>query len=119
MKPFFAVLCLLLASTTAALAQQAPEQAQKDLWCGLAFTIVAADAPSDATDDQKALIKQFSDGGVSLIDRARAAHLQNGYTEETFAAYVETLRADVTIQVNAIDKSTPYSFEECSALLGL
>ena len=118
MKPLLAALCLLLASTAAALAQQVPDAAQKDLWCGLAFGIVAAEAPSDATDEQKAIIKQFADGGEMLVDRAKGGHLQNGYTEETFAAYVETLRADVTIQVNATE-STPYSFEECSALIGL
>lgn len=118
MKRLFAAAALLLAAGPA-LAQDAPDAAQKDLWCGLAFGIVAAEAPSDATEEQKAIVKQFADGGQMLVDRAKAAHLQNGYTEETFAAYVEALKADVTIQVNATDKSTPYSFEECSALIGL
>lgn len=118
MKPLLLAILVLVAAGSA-LAQDVPQEAQKDLWCGLAFTIVAADAPSDATEDQKVLIQQFADGGVSLIGKAKAAHLENGYTDETFAAYVETLKADVTSQVNAADKSTPYSFEECSALLGL
>ena len=110
---------LLLASTTAAFAQQVPEPAHKDLWCGLAFGIVAAEAPLDATEDQKVLIQQFADGGERLVTRAKGAHLENGYTEETYGVYVESLTADVTIQVNATDKASPYSFEECAALLGL
>lgn len=118
MKPLFLALPVLFAAGSV-FAQDVPQEAQKDLWCGLAFGIVAADAPSDATEDQKVLIKQFADGGQSLVDKARAAHLENGYTEETFAVYVETLKADVTAQVTATDKPTPFSFEECSALLGL
>jgi hypothetical protein len=117
-KPVFAA-AFLIAATGPALAQQVPEEARKDLWCGLAFTIVAADAPWDATEDQKVLIQQFADGGDRLVERARQVHLAHGYTEETFRVYVETLTADVTIQVNATDKSAPFSFEACSALLGL
>jgi hypothetical protein len=114
-----ATLLVLAAGSTAALAQPVPEESQKDLWCGLAFTIVAEGAPTDVTEDQRLIIQQFAEGGDMLVGRAKASHLENGYSEETFAPYLETLKADVEVQVNATDKATPYSFEECSALLGL
>ncbi|HHY51070.1 MAG TPA: hypothetical protein GYA10_15160 [Alphaproteobacteria bacterium] len=118
MKTLLVLVPALLLST-AALAQQVPEASAKDLWCGVAFGIVSADAPADVTPEQQAIIQQFADGGRALVDKAKAVHLESGYTEESFATYMVTLTEDVTRQVNATDNSAKYSFEECSALLGL
>ena len=118
MKPLFAAIPALLLATVVA-AQEAPENAQKDLWCGLAFTIVVADVPSDATEEQKVVIRQYADGAVMLIDRATAAYLEAGFTDESFAAHRAALEPEVTKQVSATDNSAQYSFEECSGLLGL
>lgn len=118
MKTLLVLVPALLLST-AVLAQQVPEDSARDLWCGVAFGIVSADAPTDITVEQQAIIQQFADGGKALVEKARAVHLENGYTEESFATYMTTLTEDVTRQVNASDNSARYSFEECSALLGL
>lgn len=104
---------------TGAMAQQVPDDAVRDLWCGIAFGIVSGSAPTDVNEDQKAIIQAYADGGLLLIDRSKAVHLQNGYTEDSFAARLDSLAADVTTQVNATDNSAQYSFEECSALLSL
>jgi hypothetical protein len=108
---------LLLAS--AASAQEVAEESSKDLWCGIAFGIITAEAPADATAEQQALIQQFTDGGLMLVDRAKTVHLDSGFTEETFASHLETLTAEVNTQVHAAGNTATYSFEECSALLGL
>lgn len=108
---------LLFAS--AALGQQVAEESAKDLWCSIAFGIVTADVPADVSDEQRAMVDQFANGGIMLFDRAHAVYLEAGYTEESFAAHVETLTAEVDTQVRAADNSATYSFEECSALLGL
>lgn len=105
--------------SAAAFAQEVPEAAKMDLWCGTAFNIVAADIPSDATDEQKAVVQQFTEGAVMLIDRATAAHMEAGYDEAGFAAHKAEREAYVTAQVNTTGDQADYSFEECSALLGL
>lgn len=109
----------VLAFATAAMAQTVPDASKKDLWCGIAFGIVSADVPPDLPDDQKAVVQQFHDGGIKLVEQAKAAHLANGYTEETFGPYYEQLTADVTTQVSSSEDTAEYTFEECSALLGL
>ena len=108
---------LLLA--TAVSAQEVAEESTKDLWCGVAFGIITAEAPADATAEQQTLIKQYTDGGLMLVDRAKTAHLSSGFTEESFATHLETLTADVNTQVHAPGNTAKYSFEECSALIGL
>ena len=113
-----AALPALLLATMAG-AQEVPEQATMDLWCGIAFGIVSAGAPGDATEDQKAIIKEYADGGARLVEQAKAAHLENGYTETSFAAHLDTVTAEVNTQVNATDDSAAYSFEDCSALIGM
>jgi hypothetical protein len=107
----------LLLLSTAAFAQEVPEATKMDLWCGLAFSIVSEDAPGDATADQKAIIERFAEGGRQLTDRAKAIYLESGFTEENLNAHVDTLRAEVTSQVDSTEIPAPYSFEECSALL--
>lgn len=103
----------------AAHAQDVPEEVAMDLWCGIAFGIVSSDAPVDVTAEQQGIIDAYREGGVHLVDKARAAHLERGYTEESFAKRLESLTIDVTAQVNATDNSAPYTFEACSALIGL
>ena len=112
-----AVLPLLFVLSTAAFAQEVPEAAEMDLWCGLAFTIVSEDAPGDVTPDQQAIIDRFAAGGRQLTDRAKAVYLESGYTEQSLNAHLDTLRAEVTTQVDSTEVPAPYSFEECSALL--
>ncbi|MDP1731926.1 MAG: hypothetical protein Q8L54_12285 [Devosia sp.] len=104
---------------TAAFAQEAPEAAKMDLWCGIAFNIVASDIPSDATEEQKAVVKQYTDGAAMLIERATAAHMGAGYDAAGFATHKAGREAYVTAQVNMTGDQADYSFEECSALLGL
>jgi hypothetical protein len=119
MKLTLAAVPALLLLTAAAIGQEVPEESARDLWCGIAFGVIVSNVPADLNEQQQANVKQFADGGVMLVDRAKAAHLENGFTEETFAAHLETLTPDVTAQVTATDSSVQaaYSFEECSALL--
>lgn len=118
MKRLMALLPAVLLSA-AAFAQEAPEAAKMDLWCGIAFNIVASDIPSDATEEQKTVVKQYTDGAQMLIGRATAAHMEAGYDEAGFAAHKAEREARVTAQVNVTGDQADYSFEECSALLGL
>jgi hypothetical protein len=115
---FLAAMPLLLL-TTAALAQDVPEQTSMDLWCGIAFGIVSADAPTDVNAEQQAVIDQFRQGGVDLLAKAKAVHLESGFTEESFATQLASVTTDVNTQVNASDNSARYTFEACSALIGL
>jgi len=114
-----AALVLLLLVAGPAFAQQVPEQSKMALWCGLAFGIVATDAPVDVSDGQETIIRQLAEGGERLLAEAQAAYLENGHSEASFAAERETMSAEVAHQLNAMDNSVAYSFEECSALLGL
>jgi|JI10StandDraft_1071094.scaffolds.fasta_scaffold2590259_1 hypothetical protein len=115
---YLAVLPLLLLAGAAS-AQDVPEQTAMDLWCGIAFGIVSSDAPVDVTAEQQGIIDQYRQGGEQLVAKAKTAHLESGFTEESFASRLETLKADVVVQVNATDNSAPYTFEACSALIGL
>ena len=58
-------LAAVLLANAPALAQDVPEAVRKDLWCGIAFTIIAREAPGDASAEQKALATRFEDGGVA------------------------------------------------------
>jgi hypothetical protein len=120
MKRLLSLLPALLLVTTAS-AQEVAAESVKDLWCGIAFGIVADTLAADAGDQQKALAQQYADGSTMLVDRAKLVHLAGGYTEETFAAHVETLTTDVgaQIQSQAPGATATYSFEECSALIQL
>jgi hypothetical protein len=115
----FALAVPFVLFASAALAQDVPEATAKDLWCGIAFGIISSDAPVDVTEEQKGIIEAYRLGGDELVSRAKTAHLERGFTEETFAGRVESLKIDVTAQVNATDNSAPYTFEACSALIGL
>jgi hypothetical protein len=119
MKPILAAVPALLLFTASAFAQEVPEASTKDLWCGIAFGVIVSNVPADLNEQQQANVKRFADGGVMLVDRAKAAHLENGFTEETFATHLTTLTPEVTAQVTTTDSTVQaaYSFEECQALL--
>jgi hypothetical protein len=117
-KIIFAAIPALLLST-GVFAQDVPEASKKDLWCGLAFGLVSADVPADVTPEQQAVIDQYKTGGDGLVSKAKAVHLESGYTEETYTTYEATLKEDIRAQVSSTENTATYSFEECSALLGL
>lgn len=112
MRRLAALAALLL--PTSALAQQIPEAAQMDLWCGLAFTVLAEDAPDEAPAE---LVARFAEAGKALTDRASAAYLENGFSEQALVARRETILAEARSQLDSAELADTYSFEECSALL--
>lgn len=105
--------------TTAALAQEAPEAAKKDLWCGIAFGILSADVPADAAEETKALAQQFADGSVMLIERATAAHMEAGYDAAGFAAHKAEREAHVAANMAGPEPDYDYKYEDCTLLIGL
>ena len=116
MKALLAALAALLLTAPAA-AQEAPAQAAMDLWCGLAFVSIAADLPGDARPEHLDIARAYGEGGAALVAAAKAPHLASGFTEQSFAAHVEALRGAVRIAVNDPAAVSPFSFEECRALL--
>lgn len=114
--PALAALAALLPATLAH-AQSLPSETDRDLWCGLAFTVMAEEAPADASPDQKALAETFAAGGTMLTDRASAILLENGYSDERLAAHLARVRAQVEREVNTTAATPAYSYEECRALL--
>jgi hypothetical protein len=119
-----------------ALAQTAPDDAYRDLWCGLAFAaasqtlpftdeeLAAAQAAGDkATDEQKTileqqnLVEQFVSGGQTLVERAEAAYKAAGFTDESFNQTKSDLEPKVTAQISGTGEQAEFTFEECSALL--
>jgi hypothetical protein len=129
-----AILAALSASPL--LAQDAPAEGYKDLWCGLAFNammagvtldeaaITAARAAGDAaTDEQKQLIEQgnlrdvFTTGAGALVERASAAYKTAGFTDEAIAAAKAELEPKVAEQINAPgENAAEFAFEECTAI---
>lgn len=129
---------LLIAATTSAMAQEAPEGAYRDLWCGLAFGTAATEAPNSppeelaaaraagdaATEEQKGMIaqddmiQQFVTGGQSLVDRANTAYTGAGFSAEQFGTVRTDLEPQVLAQVRGdAGAEAEFSFEECSGLL--
>jgi hypothetical protein len=92
-------------------------ETSRNLWCGLAFRIVTEEAPSENQD--KAVVRQYAEGGRTLLAAAEDAYRAGGYSAEAFAAHLELRAAEIAAEVNAADKPTEFSFEECSALIGL
>jgi hypothetical protein len=107
----------LLATVT--FAQEAPEPAKKDLWCGIAFGIVASGIPADAPEEAQAEAKKMADDSALLIDRATLAHMEAGYDEAGFAAHKTEREAHVAANMVGPETEYDYKYEECSALLGL
>jgi hypothetical protein len=112
---------LLMLAPAAALAQEVPAEAQMDLWCGTAFTLMTRDAPADATAEKLAAAKVYADGGAFLVSRALPIYLESGYSD----AALESLRADLEAAVGRVVNGTvrageelAYSFQDCSALIG-
>ena len=114
--PALAALATLLTATLAH-AQTVPGDTGRDLWCGLAFTIMAEEAPADASPDQKALAESFAAGGAMLTDRAAAILLESGYSDERLAAHMARVRGQVEREVNTTAATPAHSYEECRALL--
>lgn len=119
-RPLRLILPILLAAAGPALAQEVPVAAQKDLWCGTAFELMTRDV---ATKDGKApaAAAPFIEGSQMLIKRALPIYLESGYSDTALANLRARLEADVA---RAIDgkgngESAPYSFQDCSALIGL
>jgi hypothetical protein len=118
-----------------ALAQEAPEGAYRDLWCGIAFGTATEQAPN-ATPEQLAearaateptqeqidmiaqddMIQHLTVGGQGLIDSAKAAYIEATFTEEQFATVQTELSPKVVEQVTGTGEAE-FAFEDCFALL--
>lgn len=105
--------------TTSVFAQEAPEEAKKDLWCGIAFGIISADVPADAPEETKALAQQFANGSVMLIERATVAHMDAGYDAAGFAAHKAEREAHVAANMAGPEPDYDYKYEDCTVLIGL
>lgn len=116
--PSFAVLALL---PFAALAQDVPEEAQMDMWCGTAFELMTRDAPADATPEKLAAAKVYADGGALLLQRALPIYLEAGYSDDALAEYRQDLEDSIGRVVNGSGRASDdaaFSFQDCSALIG-
>ena len=107
----------LLLLAAGAPAQEASPQARMDLWCGIAFRIITADAPTDTAPEQDALIRRHAEGGERLVEAAKLAYLEQGTSEAAFEALVATTTVTVMRELNGVDPSQEFSFEDCAALL--
>ena len=101
--------------------QEIPEASRKDFWCGLAFSMAARDVPADAAPEILAVTDPYKKGAELLVGRAKAVHLESGYTEEAFDALVTQTEADIAAELSSTDPAIapPDSFEDCAALIGL
>ena len=77
--------------------------------------------PADAAPEILAVTDPYKKGAELLVGRAKAVHLESGYTEEAFDALVTQTEADIAAELSSTDPATapPYSFEDCAALIGL
>lgn len=117
-------LAIILAAVSLAgpgFGQEVPEASRKDLWCGLAFTMAARDVPADAAPEILAVTDPYKKGAEVLVGRAKAVHLESGYSEEAFDALATKTEADIAAQLSSTDPAIAplYSFEDCAALIGL
>lgn len=124
MQRFLVIATSFLALTlapTASLAQDVPEQARMDIWCGTAFELMTRDAPADATPEKLASAKVYADGGQLLIQRAIPIYLESGYSDAALADYRADLDDSIGRIVNGSARASDdraYSFQDCSALIG-
>lgn len=117
-----AALALSLVSATASMAQEVPQQAQMDMWCGTALVLMAGEAPADAGPENLAEAGSYAEGGQRLIDRAIPIFLESGYTDAALTSLRARLEADVDRAINGTGNAmedADYSFQDCSALIGL
>lgn len=120
MRALVLVTALAFAATPA-LAQEVPPEAAMDLWCGTAFMLLAADTPDDAGADKKALAKAYAEGGDRLVQRALPIYLESGFTDRALASVRADLEKDVARVIHGPARqgeSPPYSFEDCTVLIG-
>ena len=103
--------------TTAALAQTAPEDAAKLLWCGSAFVAAFSSPPPGVPSEQLALAQQYIDQGNGMIDSAGQKYLNAGFTEEQLTKVKADLVTEVTAAVSGQGGAAKYTFEECKALM--
>jgi hypothetical protein len=106
---------------TACLAQEVTSDTATDLWCGIALTLATRDVPADAAPEVLKEVGPYKTGAELLMGRAKSAHLEAGYTEEAFVAYLATQEAEVIKELASTDPAIapPHSFEDCAALIGL
>jgi hypothetical protein len=118
LRLFLALSLLLIPTLT--FAQEVPEDAQMDLWCGTAFKLLTLDSPADATEEQVNAAKVFSDAGDTLIKRALPIYLEQGYSDEALAALRTGLEAEIKpIVTGGPGAGKPrYSFEDCQGRIG-
>jgi hypothetical protein len=109
------VLLAALLLATGAAAQEPQAAAHRDLWCGLAFQYAAGEIPADATPRQQQVIPRYAAGAEMLLERAEQGYLQAGYSAARLAALREALRAEIAAGLGT--SGTPYSFQDCEALL--
>jgi hypothetical protein len=112
---------LLVFAPVAALAQEVPPDAERDLWCGTAFELMVADEPADASPEKLAMAQPFVEGAHRLIQRALPIYLESGYSDPALLAYRQKLEASVSRVINGgswNDSDQSPSFEDCKALLG-
>jgi hypothetical protein len=118
--PRFLVFTLVLLPAVA-LAQEVPEEARMDLWCGTAFQLMTRDTPADATPQKLAVTAAFAEGAKRLIDRALPIYLERGYSDRALAELRSKLEDSVGRIVNGSTRAgeeAAYSFQDCSALIG-
>lgn len=114
------ILALALAPallTTAAFAQTAPADAEKQLWCGSAFVAAFSSPPPGVPSDQLALAQQYIDQGNGMIDDAGQKYLNAGFTEEQLTKVKADLKDEVTKVVTGDGAGAKYTFEDCQALM--
>ena len=112
---------LLVLAPVAALAQEVPPEAERDLWCGTAFELLVADEPADASAEKRAAAKPYQDGAKLLIQRALPIYLEAGFSDAALLTYRQKLEASVSRVINGgswNDSEQSPSFEDCKALLG-
>ena len=110
-----AVLPALLA--TGAFAQTVTDEVTMQLWCGTAMVVAFSNPPPGITDEQLAEAQTYVDAGTELIEIARQAHVDAGFTQEA----ADKIKADivpvVTEQVMGSGENAQFTFEECLAIL--
>jgi hypothetical protein len=101
-----AVLLAALALAGPSFGQEISAETRKDLWCGIAFDLAARDVPADAAPEVLSVTTPYKEGAVTLIGRARAIHLESGYTEEAFEALRLETEAEIAAELAASPAAT-------------
>ena len=112
---------LLAFSSAAVLAQEVPQAAQMDMWCGTAFLLMTREAPTDAGAEKLAEARVYAEGGQRLVDRAIPIYLESGYTDDALTLFRSKLEAGIDRAINGAGNAmedAAYSFQDCSALIG-